>query len=153
MLVQMKIICVGKLKENYWKDAVLEYQKRLLKYTKIEWIELPDSSFNEEEKNKETEGERILQQIKEKDYVVTCEIDGKEMDSLSFAEHLEKVENRGPLVFVIGGSNGLSCKVKERRNEAISFSKLTFPHQLFRVLLLEQIYRSYKIRNHETYHK
>lgn len=149
----MKIICVGKLKENYLKEAIEEYQKRISRYTKLEIIELPDASFKEEEKNIILEGEKILSQIKEKDYVVTLEIEGKEMSSSTFASHLEQIELLGPLVFVIGGSNGLSDAVKRRSNEAISFSKLTFPHQLFRVFLLEQLYRSYKIRNHETYHK
>ena len=144
----MKIICVGKIKEQYLKDAIQEYLKRLSKYTKVEVVELPDASFQDASKNREVEGEKILSQIKDKDYVITLEINGKE-----FASHLEQVESLGPLLFVIGGSNGLSEAVKQRSNEAISFSKMTFPHQLFRVLLLEQIYRSYKIRHHEAYHK
>ncbi len=149
----MKIICVGKIKEQYLKDAIQEYLKRLSKYTKVEVVELPDASFQDASKNREVEGEKILSQIKDKDYVITLEINGKEFDSLQFASHLEQVESLGPLLFVIGGSNGLSEAVKQRSNEAISFSKMTFPHQLFRVLLLEQIYRSYKIRHHEAYHK
>ncbi len=149
----MKLICVGKLKEKYLQEAVAEYQKRISRYTKLEIIEIADASFNEVEKNKEYEGEKILSHIKEKDYVITLEILGTELNSVSFSQNLEKKEALGSLVFVIGGSDGLSEKVKSRSNQALSFSKLTFPHQLFRVLLLEQIYRSYKIRNHETYHK
>ena len=149
----MKLICVGKLKEKYLQEAVAEYQKRISRYTKLEIIEIADASFNEIEKNKEYEGEKILSHIKEKDYVITLEILGTELNSVSFSQNLEKKEALGSLVFVIGGSDGLSEKVKSRSNQALSFSKLTFPHQLFRVLLLEQIYRSYKIRNHETYHK
>lgn len=149
----MKLICVGKLKEKYLQEAVAEYQKRISRYTKLEIIEIADASFNEVEKNKDYEGEKILSHIKEKDYVITLEILGTELNSVSFSQNLEKKEALGSLVFVIGGSDGLSEKVKSRSNQALSFSKLTFPHQLFRVLLLEQIYRSYKIRNHETYHK
>ena len=142
----MKIICVGKIKEQYLKDAIQEYLKRLSKYTKVEVVELLDASFQDASKNREVEGEKILSQIKDKDYVITLEINGKEFDSLQFA-------SKNQTLFVIGGSNGLSEAVKQRSNEAISFSKMTFPHQLFRILLLEQIYRSYKIRHHEAYHK
>lgn len=149
----MKLICVGKLKETYLKEALEEYKKRLSRYTKLEIIELPDASFQEIEKNKEVEGEKILSHIKEKEFVITLEIDGIHFDSVSFSENLEKQELKGPITFVIGGSDGLSDAVKARSNQAISFSKLTFPHQLFRIILLEQIYRSYKIRNHELYHK
>ncbi len=149
----MKIICVGKLKETYLKEAFFEYQKRLGRYTKLECIEVADSAYDDISKNKEIEGEKIVSHIKDKDFVITLEIDGTSMDSASFSKYLEEKEMLGSIVFVIGGSDGLSSKVKERSNVAISFSKMTFPHQLFRVLLVEQIYRSYKIRNHETYHK
>ena len=149
----MKIICVGKLKEKYLQDAVLEYKKRISRYTKIELIELQDASYEDKEKCLKEEGERILKHIHEKDFVITLEIEGTMLDSLAFQENLEKNEQRGPITFVIGGSHGIAEAVKQRSNQHLSFSTLTFPHQLFRVLLLEQIYRSYKIRNHETYHK
>lgn len=149
----IKIICVGKIKEKFFKEAILEYQKRLTKYSKLEIIELPDFSLKPEQ-NKEKEGELILKNIKEKDYVITMEIMGKKLDSIELANFLNKaqIENSN-IVFVIGGSNGLSDEVKNRSNYALSFSNLTFPHQLFRVILLEQIYRAFKIINNESYHK
>jgi len=149
----IKIICVGKIKEKFFKEAILEYQKRLTKYTKLEIIELPDFSLTPEQ-NKEKEGELILKNIKEKDYVITMEIMGKKLDSIELSNFLNKtqIENSN-IVFVIGGSDGLSDEVKNRSNYALSFSNLTFPHQLFRVILLEQIYRAFKIINNESYHK
>lgn len=149
----IKIICVGKIKEKFFKDAILEYQKRLTKYTKVELLELPDFSLSPNQ-NKEKEGELILNNIKEKDYVITLEIEGKKLSSLDFSNFLNKtqIENSN-MIFVIGGSDGLSDLVKQRSNYALSFSDLTFPHQLFRVILLEQIYRAFKIMNNESYHK
>ena len=149
----IKIICVGKIKEKFFKDAILEYQKRLTKYTKVEVLELPDCSLSPNQ-NKEKEGELILKNIKEKDYVITLEIEGKKLSSLDFSNFLNKtqIENSN-MIFVIGGSDGLSDLVKQRSNYALSFSDLTFPHQLFRVILLEQIYRAFKIMNNESYHK
>lgn len=149
----IKIICVGKIKEKFFKDAILEYQKRLTKYTKVEVLELPDFSLSPNQ-NKEKEGELILKNIKEKDYVITLEIEGKKLSSLDFSNFLNKtqIENSN-MIFVIGGSDGLSDLVKQRSNYALSFSDLTFPHQLFRVILLEQIYRAFKIMNNESYHK
>lgn len=149
----IKIICIGKIKEDYLKAAITEYLKRLSKYTKIEIIELPDENTKEIEQCKELEGEKILKQLKERDYVITLEIEGNSLSSTEFAYKIEQAESKGNIVFIIGGSYGLSNKVKTRSNQKISFSKMTFPHQLFRVLLLEQIYRSYKIRNNESYHK
>ena len=143
----IRIICVGKIKETFYKEAIEEYLKRLQKYHKIIIDEIIDSDIK-------TEGKIILEKIKEKDYVITLEITGKEMNSLEFSEYLNKtfIINSN-ITFIIGGSDGLDNKVKERANYKISFSKLTFPHQLFRVILLEQIYRSFKIINNETYHK
>lgn len=143
----IRIICVGKIKETFFKEAIEEYLKRLQKYHKIIIDEIIDSDIK-------TEGKLILEKIKEKDYVITLEITGKEMNSLEFSEYLNKtfIKNSN-ITFIIGGSDGLDNKVKERANDKISFSKLTFPHQLFRVILLEQIYRSFKIINNETYHK
>ena len=143
----IRIICVGKIKETFYKEAIEEYLKRLQKYHKIIIDEIIDSDIK-------TEGKIILEKIKEKDYVITLEITGKEMNSLEFSEYLNKtfIINSN-ITFIIGGSDGLDNKVKERANYKISFSKLTFPHQLFRVILLEQIYRSFKIINNESYHK
>ncbi len=149
----IKIICIGKIKEEFFRNAVLEYQKRLQKYGKLEILELPDFSFSSEI-NKEKEGENILKHIREKDYVITLEIEGKQLTSVELSKQLEKIRmQNADITFVIGGSDGLSTDVKKRSNYALSFSKLTFPHQLFRIILLEQIYRSFKITNNESYHK
>lgn len=149
----MKIICVGKVKEEYFKNAIKEYQTRLSKYTKLDIIELNDYALTPS-LNKQKEGEEILKNIKEKDYVITLEINGKKYNSKDLSDRINKIQIiNSNIVFVIGGSDGLSDEVKKRSNEAISFSDLTFPHQLFRVMLLEQIYRSYKILNNESYHK
>lgn len=147
----IKIICIGKLKEDYLKKAMAEYKKRITKYSKIEMIELEDESNGnilEKEKTK------ILKYINEKDYVITLEIDGSSIDSMELSKKIESIYlNYSNITFIIGGSYGLHDDIKKRRNYALSFSKLTFPHQLFRVMLLEQIYRSFKIMHHETYHK
>ena len=147
----IKIICVGKIKEKYFLSAIEEYKKRLSKYTKLEIIELPDYNYDTV-KTKIEEGKNILSKISEKDYVVTLEINGKQFNSLDLSSFIDNNISRN-LTFVIGGSNGLSDDVLKRSNYSLSFSKLTFPHQLFRILLLEQIYRSFKILNNETYHK
>lgn len=150
----IKIICIGKIKEKYWKEAIDEYQKRLSKYTKIEIIEGNDYALGSPEINRKKEKEFILKNIDSKDFVITLEIEGHPYSSVDFSTELERIEMiNSNLVFVIGGSDGIDEEIKKRSNQAISFSQMTFPHQLFRVLLLEQIYRSYKIRNHETYHK
>lgn len=148
----MKVICVGKIKESFFKDAILEYSKRISKYTKLEIIEVLDEPLEKTALKKE--GERILSKIKDSDYVITLEIEGNSLSSLDFARKIENNFNSNKnLTFVIGGSYGLSDLVKQRSNYMLSFSKFTFPHQLFRVLLLEQIYRAYKINNNENYHK
>lgn len=147
----IKIICVGKIKETYFKDALKEYEKRLSKYTKLEIIELPDYSYDEKKEVVE-EGKNILNKINEKDFVVTLEINGKNLSSEELSDFINKNISRN-IIFVIGGSNGLSSSVLDRSDYRLSFSKLTFPHQLFRVILLEQIYRSFKIINNEAYHK
>lgn len=150
----IKIITVGKLKEKYLIDAVEEYKKRLSKYTKIEIIEVKDESSYEEDKNKEKEAENIIKYIGDKDFIITLEIDGKEVSSVEFASKIENIFNiNSNITFIIGGSYGLSNRIKELSNYKLSFSKMTFPHQLFRVILLEQIYRAYKINNNESYHK
>ena len=147
----IKIICVGKIKEQYFKDSIKEYEKRLSKYTKLEIIELPDYNYDKEKTIFE-EGKNILSKINEKDFVVTMEINGKKVDSMKLSKFIEDNLSK-QIVFVIGGSYGLSDEVLLRSNYSLSFSDLTFPHQLFRVLLLEQIYRSFKIINNESYHK
>ena len=149
----IKIITVGKLKEQYFRDAVEEYLKRLSKYTKIELIEVPDEDFDIK-KTLDREKDSILKYITDKDYVVTMEIEGKELTSVELSKKLNDIMiNNSDISFIIGGSYGLHDDIKKRSNYALSFSKMTFPHQLFRVMLLEQIYRSYKILNNETYHK
>lgn len=143
----IKIVCIGKIKEKYLQEAINDYMKRLSKYHKIEIIELEDSNIVDEKV-------RILKHIGSKDYVITLEIEGKEITSLELADKLDKTFiNNSNICFVIGGSYGLDREVKDRSNFSLSFSKFTFPHQLFRVILLEQIYRSFKILNNETYHK
>lgn len=150
----IKIICVGKIKEKYLQDAMQEYEKRITKYTKLQIIEVPDESFNDTNKVLNKEAESILKHLNAKDYIITLEINAKELTSLELAEKLDKILTiNSNIVFIIGSSYGLSNKVLERATEHFSFSKLTFPHQLFRVLLLEQIYRCYKINNNEEYHK
>lgn len=149
----IKIICVGKIKEKYYTDAVNEYIKRLSKYTKINLIEVKDEDFDIN-KTLTKEKDSILKYIEDKDYVITMEIEGNELDSISLAKHIDNIQNNySNITFIIGGSYGLHDDIKNRSNYKLSFSKLTFPHQLFRVILLEQIYRSFKINNNETYHK
>ena len=140
----IKLITVGSIKEKYLKDAIDEYTKRISKYTKIEIIEVKDEGLVEPQKSINLEEEKILKHISDKDYIITLEIEGKQLSSEELAEKLDRIQlESSTITFIIGGSYGLS----------LSFSKMTFPHQLFRVLLLEQIYRSYKINNNESYHK
>ena len=149
----IKIITVGKLKEKYFKDAVEEYLKRLSKYTKTYLIEVPDEDFDIK-KTLLKEKESILKYVSDKDYVVTLEIEGKELTSVELSKKLnDTLIQNSDITFIIGGSYGLHEDIKKISNYALSFSKMTFPHQLFRIMLLEQIYRSYKIINNETYHK
>ncbi len=150
----IKIICVGKLKESYLKEAQLEYLKRLKKYTSVNLIELTDSNIDDEKIALEKEKEQILKYIKPKDYIITLEIEGKELSSIELADKLDKtLIASSDITFIIGGSYGIHHDIKEKSNYKLSFSKMTFPHQLFRILLLEQLFRSYKILNNEKYHK
>ena len=143
----IKIICPGKIKEEYLRRAIEDYTKRISKYHKMKIIELEDSNVEEEEK-------RILKYIDNKDFVITLEIEGNSLTSEEFAKKIDKTFiTNSCICFVIGGSLGLSDEVKKRSDYRLSFSSLTFPHQLFRVILLEQIYRVFKILNNETYHK
>lgn len=148
------VICVGKIKEKYLVDAIKEYGKRISKYSKLNIIEVNDIDKGTVFEIMDKEGNEILKHIKDRDYVITMEIEGNKLSSLNLAEKIDNVfNNYSNIVFVIGGSYGLSDSVKNRSNFRLSFSDLTFPHQLFRVMLLEQIYRVFKINNNETYHK
>ena len=150
----IKIITVGSIKEKYLKDAIDEYTKRLSKYTNIEIVEVKDEGLVEPTKAMSLEEEKILKHINDKDYIITLEIEGKEFTSEEFAEKLDKIQlETSNITFIIGGSYGLSQNIKDKSRLHLSFSKMTFPHQLFRVLLLEQIYRAFKINNNESYHK
>ncbi len=150
----IKIICVGKLKEPYWTAAVQEYKKRLQRYTKIEIIEVEDQHYNDGEKIIKVESEAIKKHLRPTDYCIVLDVQGHELSSIELSQKLETLMmHHSQLVFIIGGSYGLSQDLKEQAAERISFSKLTFPHQLFRIMLLEQLYRSYKIQRNETYHK
>lgn len=159
--MNVTVVCVGNLKEKYWKDAVAEYAKRLSAYCRLTITEVKDEKTPEgasrlvEEQIRIREGHRILEKIKERSYAVMLEIQGKRFSSEDFsAAHAAwETAGRGELCFVIGGSLGLSEEVLQRADARISFSDMTFPHQMMRVILLEQIYRSYRIRNHEPYHK
>ena len=143
----IKVVCVGKVKEKYLQEAICDYVKRISKYHKINIIEVEDSNMIEEKV-------KILKHIDNKDYVITLDIEGKQLTSVEFADKIDKTFiTNSCICFVIGGSYGLDKEVKNRANFSLSFSKFTFPHQLFRVILLEQIYRSFKILNNETYHK
>ena len=145
----IKIICIGKLKEKYLKEAINDYTKRLSKYTKLQIIELQDEKIKE--KALQIEAERILKHIKNNDYVVTLEIEGTHLTSNELAKKIETIQINNPnITFVIGGSYGLDNKIKQRSNYKLSFSNLTFPHGLFRLILLEQIYRSFKIINNKN---
>ncbi len=147
----IKLICVGKIKEKFYKDAIKEYEKRLSKYTKLQILEINDEK---EDIALKKEAENILKHINDKDFVITLEIEGENLSSLDFAKKIDKtLMINSNITFVIGGSYGLDNIVKKRSNYHLSFSNLTFPHQLFRVMFLEQLYRSFKINNKETYHK
>lgn len=159
--MKISVIAVGKIKEKYFTDAVREYSKRLSRYCRLEILEVPDEKTPEgasqalEEQIKEREGQRILSALKEDAYVIALAIQGKRRTSPELAAHLEQLTVRGVshLCFVIGGSLGLSEAVLARADEKLSFSDMTFPHQLMRVILLEQIYRAQRITSGEPYHK
>lgn len=160
--MDIKIIAVGKIKEKFYKQAIEEYLKRMQTYNNIEIIEVADEpagenlSEKEIEQVKDKEGEKILNKVKDDDYVVSLEILGKQETSESFAKFIETEMTEGfgrNLVFIIGGSNGLSKNVSQRANKKQSFSKMTYPHQLMRVILIEQIYRAFRIINGHPYHK
>ena len=159
-MLNINIVCVGKLKETYLKEAVEEYSKRLSKYCNLKFIEISDeklpSKINDsniqEIKNKE--GNKILSSIKKDSYVIALDLHGKQFTSEEFSEKIENITVRGfsTITFIIGGTLGIMNKNLEKSNELICFSKMTFPHQLIRVFLAEQLFRAFKISNNETYH-
>lgn len=159
--MKIDIICVGKIKEKYFTMAIDEYSKRLSRYVKLNIIEVADEPTVEnaseatDEIIRKKEGERIIKNIKSDTFVVTLQINGQMLDSLELYKKIEDigVKGYGSITFIIGGSIGLSKEVIKLSNYALSFSKMTFPHQLMRVVLLEQIYRSMRISNNEPYHK
>lgn len=159
--MRITVIAVGKIKERYFTDAVAEYAKRLSRYCKLEIVELADektpdgASFAEEVQIREKEGDRILKAIKDGSYVIALAIEGKKLTSEKLADFMEKrgVAGESHLTFLIGGSLGLHERVLKRADYLLSFSDMTFPHQLMRVILLEQIYRGFRIISHEPYHK
>lgn len=156
--MNIKIIAVGKLKEKYSKDAIDEFKKRLGAYCSLSIVEIPAQEIKDDNlaiKYMEAEGEKILSSIKSDSFVITLEILGKSLSSEDFAQKIKDLSNEGhnEIVFVIGGANGLSKAVCERANFKLSFSKMTFTHQLMRIFLYEQIYRAFKIINNESYHR
>ena len=159
--MKITLVTVGKIKEKFFEDAIKEYSKRLSRYCKLEILQVADEKTPEgaseavESQIKEKEGQRNLSLIRDDAYVIALAIEGKMLDSEELAERIEKLGVSGisQIVFVIGGSLGLSAQVMKRADYALSFSRMTFPHQLMRVVLLEQIYRSYRIMNHQPYHK
>ena len=159
--MKITLVTVGKIKEKFFEDAIKEYSKRLSRYCKLEILQVADEKTPEgaseavELQIKEKDGQRILSLIRDDAYVIALAIEGKMLDSEELAERIEKLGVSGisQIVFVIGGSLGLSAQVMKRADYALSFSRMTFPHQLMRVVLLEQIYRSYRIMNHQPYHK
>lgn len=159
--MKITIVCVGKIKDKFYVDAIAEYSKRLGRYCSLSVVEVKDEKTKEQATDteiamiKEREGERILKNIREDGYVIALAIDGKLLDSVELSQKIEKLGLGGTshIYFVIGGSLGLSDSVLRKADYQLSFSRMTFPHQLMRVVLLEQIYRSYRIMNHEPYHK
>ena len=159
--MNIDILCVGRLKEKYLKDAVAEYSKRLSRYCTLNIIETPDEKVSEDqgealdEKARNAEGERLLKHIRDDAYLITLEIEGRSLSSTELASVIYETGLKGisRIQFIIGGSIGLSSEIIKRADMHLSFSRMTFPHQLMRVILLEQIYRSFKINNNEPYHK
>ncbi|NLA69590.1 MAG: 23S rRNA (pseudouridine(1915)-N(3))-methyltransferase RlmH [Clostridiales bacterium] len=164
--MNINVICIGKLKEKYWTEAVAEYSKRIGGYCKLQIIELKESKLpkNASDADEQVvitrEGESILNKVGPQDYVIALEVEGKQLDSVEFSKKLQRIyageetqAKSQTIDFIIGGSLGLSGDVKKRADFGISFSKMTLPHQLARVVLLEQVYRAFKIANNETYHK
>lgn len=161
LFMEIRILSVGKIKEKYLNDGIGEYAKRLSRYCKLTFLQVPDEKTPDKASDalntqiRETEGERLMKHIREQDYVIALAIEGKMLDSVELSQMIGRlgVEGKSSVAFVIGGSLGLSEKVLQRADYKLSFSRMTFPHQLMQMILLEQIYRGYRILNHEPYHK
>lgn len=159
--MKITILCVGKIKEKFYRDAIAEYGKRLSRYCKLDIVEVADEKTPDnaselvERQIKEKEAERLEKYLKDGAYICALAIDGKQLDSVELSEKIEQLGTGGTshIIFMIGGSLGMSEEILKRADMKLSFSKMTFPHQLMRVILLEQIYRAYRIMNHEPYHK
>ena len=158
-MLNINIVCVGKIKEQYLKDAINEYSKRLAKYCNLNIIELQDEKLPNKlyesllNEVKEKEANKIIENIKKESYIIALDLKGKEYTSEEFSKKIESITNiNSSITFIIGGTLGLTDRIREMANEKICFSKMTFPHQLIRVFLLEQIYRGFKISKNETYH-
>ncbi len=156
--MNIKILAVGKIKEQFFKSAIAEFEKRLKPYCSLSVVEVQAENIYDEslaEKYKETEAEKLLQYIKQDSFLVTLEIKGKNLSSEEFAKKIKEISSSGinEIIFVIGGANGLHTKILERSNFKLSFSKMTFTHQMIRLILIEQIYRAYKINLNEPYHR
>ncbi len=149
----IKVICVGKIKEKYLIDGINDYIKRLSKYTKLKIIEIENFDYDDINRNLKEEFSNIIKYIDKKEYVYILDINGKQLTSIEFSNKVENILSNKNITFVIGGSNGLCEELKKMSNDTLSFSKLTFPHQLFRLVFFEQLYRAFKIINNETYHK
>ena len=160
-MIHINIICIGKIKESFFKDAILEYSKRLSKYCILNITEMPDEKIpnnaSEKEINniKNTECNKIINQLKKDSYIICLDPNGKQYSSEDFSKKIENISLIGysSITFIIGGSLGISKELLNKSNEQISFSKMVFPHQLFRIILIEQIFRAFKISNNENYHK
>lgn len=159
-MLNIQIICVGKIKENYLKDAINEYSKRLSRYCKLTIIELPDEKIPDKLNNslsneiKSKECNNIINHLKKDSYVIALDLTGKQYSSEDFSSEIEKISMiNSNITFIIGGSLGLNCELLNKCNQKVCFSKMTFPHQLIRVFLLEQLFRAFKISNNETYHR
>lgn len=159
--MKITILCVGRCKEKFMRDAVSEYQKRIQRYVKLDIVEVADektpdnASEKEEIQIRDREAARLMRHIKSGDYVIALAIDALQYNSVDFSRKIDSygISGKGNVVFVIGGSLGIGDEVMKRADETVSFSKMTFPHQLMRLILLEQIYRSYRIIKGEPYHK
>ena len=159
--MKITVLCVGKIKEQFYREAIAEYEKRLSRYCKLEIVEVADEKTPDnaselvESQIKEKEAERMEKYLKEGAFVIALAIDGKQLDSVEFSKKIEKLGINGisHVIFLIGGSLGMSEHLLKNADMKLSFSNMTFPHQLMRVILLEQIYRAYRIINHEPYHK
>ena len=159
-MLHINVICVGKIKESFFRDAILEYSKRLSRFCNLTITELQDEKIPEkasekiEQEIKEKEGQNIISHIKKDSYVIALDLTGKELDSVALSQKIENLSiSNSSITFIIGGSLGLSKQVLNYCNEILCFSKMTFPHQLIRIFLLEQIFRAFKISNNETYHR